>query len=140
MGTPIRTAGMAITTDIAGTEVTTIIDIIDTGAITTRNSDRFDDPATCPGHSMSRRAAQRCPLAMRDVRTTSRRDVRVTPKSGHWLSYFCGVRFKTGPGSQFVFITFFAISQSICGLISFWNASATFLYSRLHRGDRVGGK
>ena len=54
MGTPIRTAGMGITTDIAGTEVTTIIDIIDTGAITTRNSDRFDDPATCPGQSMSR--------------------------------------------------------------------------------------
>ena len=53
MGTPIRTAGMGITTDIAGTEVTTIIDIIDTGAITTRNSDRFDDPATCPGQSMS---------------------------------------------------------------------------------------
>jgi len=54
MGMPIRTAGMGITTDIAGTEVTTIIDIIDTGAITTRNSDRFDDPATCPGQSMSR--------------------------------------------------------------------------------------
>ncbi len=54
MGTPTRTAGMGITTDIAGTEVTTIIDIIDTGAITTPNSDRFDDPATCPGQSMSR--------------------------------------------------------------------------------------
>jgi hypothetical protein len=48
MGTPIRTAGMGITTDIAGTEVTTIIGIIDTGATTTRNSYRFDDPATCP--------------------------------------------------------------------------------------------
>ena len=35
-------------------EVTTIIDIIDTGAITTGNSDRFDDPVTCPGQSMSR--------------------------------------------------------------------------------------
>jgi hypothetical protein len=36
MGAPIRTAGMGITTDIAGTEVTTIIGTIDTGAITTR--------------------------------------------------------------------------------------------------------
>ena len=53
MGMPIRTAGMGITTEIAGTEVTTIIGIIDTGAITTRNSYRFDDPATCPRQIMS---------------------------------------------------------------------------------------
>jgi hypothetical protein len=73
MGTPIRTAGMGITTDIAGTEVTTIIGIIDTGATTTRNSYRFDDPATCPRQHVL--LAQRCTLAMRDVRFGSKADI-----------------------------------------------------------------
>ena len=52
MGMPIRTAGMGITTDIAGTEVTTIIGIIHTGAITTLIVIALTIPATCPRQIM----------------------------------------------------------------------------------------
>jgi hypothetical protein len=65
MDAHIRTAGMDNTTDIAGTEITTIIDTIDTDAITTRNSDPFDERATALRQDLSWRGARRrtrCPI------------------------------------------------------------------------------
>jgi hypothetical protein len=84
MGTPIRTAGMGITTDIAGTEVTTIIDTIDTDAITTRNSDPFDERAIAPREDLSWEVR----VVVRDVQADMRTaigHVCFTPKSGHVL-------------------------------------------------------
>jgi hypothetical protein len=92
MGTPIRTAGMGITTDIAGTEVTTIIGIIDTGAITTRNSYRFDDPATCPRQHVLMSGSTlyachaRCPLWVKSGHLQCNSPCLLCANNGHCIA------------------------------------------------------